>query len=158
VLKELPALVEDLFPVNDRRSISGHSMGGHGALVLALRNNDRYLSASAFSPICNPINCPWGQKAFTNYLGADRRRWAEYDASELMKGGSSQLPILVDQGGSDDFLLDQLRPRALQAAAKESGHPLKYRLQAGYDHSYFFISSFIEDHLRFHAQYLNTKI
>ena len=155
VVKELPALVESVFPVSDQRAISGHSMGGHGALVVALKNAERYASVSAFSPICNPISCPWGQKALGNYLGDDRQSWAQYDASELMKtsdSGSSQLvPALVDQGGADDFLLEQLKPEALEAAAKISAYPLELRLQEGYDHSYFFIASFIEDHLRFHA-------
>ena len=155
VVKELPALVESVFPVSDQRAISGHSMGGHGALVVALKNAERYASVSAFSPITNPINCPWGQKALGNYLGDDRQSWAQYDASELMKtsdSGSSQLvPALVDQGGADDFLLEQLKPEALEAAAKISAYPLELRLQEGYDHSYFFIASFIEDHLRFHA-------
>jgi len=151
VVKELPALVESVFPVSDRRAISGHSMGGHGALVVALRNSERYTSVSAFSPISNPINCPWGQKALANYLGDDRRSWVQYDASELMKACESQLPALVDQGGADDFLVEQLKPAALEAAAALSGYPLELRLQEGYDHSYFFIASFIEDHLRFHA-------
>jgi S-formylglutathione hydrolase len=151
VVKELPALVESLFPVSDQRAISGHSMGGHGALVVALKNAERYSSVSAFSPISNPLNCPWGQKALGNYLGDDRESWAQYDASELMKASESQLPALVDQGGADDFLVEQLKPQALEAAAKESGYPLELRRQEGYDHSYFFIASFIEDHLRFHA-------
>jgi S-formylglutathione hydrolase len=155
VVKELPALVESVFPVSDQRAISGHSMGGHGALVVALKNAERYASVSAFSPICNPTNCPWGQKALGNYLGDDRQSWAQYDASELMKtsasGSSHLVPALVDQGGADDFLLEQLKPEALEAAAKMSAYPLELRLQEGYDHSYFFIASFIEDHLRFHA-------
>jgi S-formylglutathione hydrolase len=151
VVKELPALVESLFPVSDQRAISGHSMGGHGALVVALKNAERYSSVSAFSPISNPINCPWGQKALGNYLGDDRASWAQYDASELIKASESHLPALVDQGGADDFLVEQLKPQALEAAAKESGYPLELRMHEGYDHSYFFIASFIEDHLRFHA-------
>jgi S-formylglutathione hydrolase len=151
VVKELPALVESLFPVSDQRAISGHSMGGHGALVVALKNAERYASVSAFSPISNPVNCPWGQKALGNYLGDDRQTWAQFDASELMKASDSRMPALVDQGGADDFLLEQLKPEALEAAAKASGYPLELRMQEGYDHSYFFIASFIEDHLRFHA-------
>ena len=115
---------------------------------------------SAFSPICNPINCAWGQKALGNYLGDDQEKWAQYDASELMKATNSdeqaikRVPALVDQGGADDFLVDQLKPETLTAAAKASGYPLELRLQEGYDHSYFFIESFIEDHLRFHADNL----
>jgi S-formylglutathione hydrolase len=155
VVKELPALVESAFPVSDQRAISGHSMGGHGALVVALRNAERYASVSAFSPISNPVNCPWGQKALGNYLGDNRQNWAQYDASELMKasvsGSPDWVPALVDQGRGDDFLVEQLKPETLEAAAKVSRYPLQLRLQDGYDHSYFFIASFIEDHLRFHA-------
>ena len=151
VVKELPSLIESEFPVSDQRAISGHSMGGHGALVVALKNVARYSSVSAFSPISNPMNCPWGQKALGNYLGDDRQSWAQYDASELMKASESQLPALVDQGGADNFLVEQLKPEALEAAARQSGYPLELRMQEGYDHSYFFIASFIEDHLRFHA-------
>jgi S-formylglutathione hydrolase len=151
VVKELPALIESTFPVNEQRAISGHSMGGHGALVVALKNVERYASVSAFSPICNPTDCPWGQKALGNYLGDDRDSWAQYDATELMKSTVSRLPALVDQGGADDFLVEQLKPEALEAAAKVGGYPLELRMQEGYDHSYFFIASFIEDHLRFHA-------
>lgn len=154
VVQELPALIEAEFPVSDRRAISGHSMGGHGALVVALRNTERYVSVSAFSPISNPVNCPWGQKALGNYLGDDRQVWAQYDASELMKASVTHLPALVDQGGDDSFLVEQLKPEVLVAAAKQSGYPLEMRLQEGYDHSYFFIASFIEDHLRFHAEKL----
>ncbi|MCB1689153.1 MAG: S-formylglutathione hydrolase [Halioglobus sp.] len=151
VVKELPALIESEFAVSDQRAISGHSMGGHGALVVALRNAQRYSSVSAFSPISNPINCPWGQKALGNYLGDDHQSWAQYDASELMRASTSQMPALVDQGSADNFLVEQLQPEALQAASSQSGYPLELRMQEGYDHSYFFIASFIEDHLRFHA-------
>ena len=154
VVKELPGLMESTFPINDRRSISGHSMGGHGALVIALRNPHKYLSVSAFSPICNPISCAWGEKAFSNYLGEDRLAWRQYDATELMKTSDSSLPILIDQGDADEFLTEQLKPGNLEAIAKERNLRYEYRLQAGYDHSYFFISSFIEDHLRFHAEIL----
>ena len=156
VVKELPALIESTFPVSQQRSISGHSMGGHGALVVALNNVERYASVSAFSPICNPVNCPWGQKALGNYLGDDGQSWVQYDASELMKSSVSHLPALVDQGGDDNFLVEQLKPEALEAAAKVSGYPLELRMQEGYDHSYFFIASFIEDHLRFHAENLKA--
>ena len=154
VVKELPGLMESTFPINDRRSISGHSMGGHGALVIALRNPQEYLSVSAFSPICNPVSCAWGEKAFSNYLGEDRLAWRQYDATELMKTSDSSLPILIDQGDADEFLTEQLKPGNLEAIAKERNLRYEYRLQAGYDHSYFFISSFIEDHLRFHAEIL----
>ena len=152
VATELPALVEAQFSVNDQRCISGHSMGGHGALVVALRNAQRYSSVSAFSPISNPMDCPWGQKALGHYLGDDSQAWAQYDASELMQKCVAHMPALVDQGEADDFLVEQLKPEKLVAAAKVSGYPLQLRMQQGYDHSYFFIASFIEDHLRFHAQ------
>jgi len=154
VVDELPSLVESNFPVTDQRAISGHSMGGHGALIVALRNPERYTSVSAFSPISNPMNCAWGQKAFSQYLGEDRDTWRQYDASELMKASVVQTPTLVDQGGADDFLLDQLKPEALLKSAEVSGYPLELRIQEGYDHSYFFVASFIEDHLRFHAENL----
>ncbi|MEO7937478.1 MAG: S-formylglutathione hydrolase [Burkholderiaceae bacterium] len=155
VLQELPALIESNFPVSDRRSIAGHSMGGHGALVLALRNPERFRSVSAFSPISNPVDCPWGKKALTAYLGDDTDRWADYDASLLMRRASQFVPALVDQGEADDFLVEQLKPETLVAAAQASGYPLVLNRHAGYDHSYFFIASFIEQHLRFHAQHLS---
>ncbi len=155
VVDELPRLVESTFPVSDKRAISGHSMGGHGALVIALRNPERYASVSAFSPITNPMNCPWGQKAFNAYLGKDRESWREHDASELMRGATQFVPALVDQGEGDDFLVEQLKPELLAAAAEASAYPLELRLQEGYDHSYYFIASFIDDHLRFHAAHLN---
>jgi len=156
VLQELPALIEALFPVSDKRAISGHSMGGHGALTLALKNPQRFTSVSAFSPISNPSRCPWGIKAFSAYLGNDREQWLAYDSSELMRNSpaSAHLPALVDQGLADDFLSNQLHPETLEDAAKASGYPLTLRRHEGYDHSYYFISSFIDDHLRFHAQYL----
>ena len=151
VVQELPALIEANFPVSDKRGIAGHSMGGHGALICALKNPGRYQSVSAFSPISNPMNCPWGEKAFSLYLGEERSRWREWDASVLIAEASEKLPILVDQGDRDDFLEGQLKPQALQAAAKAAGHPLTLRMQPGYDHSYYFIASFIDDHLRHHA-------
>ncbi|NMG31414.1 S-formylglutathione hydrolase [Aromatoleum evansii] len=151
VVEELPALVEASFPVSDARGISGHSMGGHGALVCALRNPGRYRSVSAFAPITNPMNCPWGEKAFSRYLGEERTRWREWDASVLIADAKERLPLLVDQGDRDDFLATQLKPEALEAAARAAGHPLTLRTQPGYDHSYYFIASFIEDHLRHHA-------
>ena len=155
VVNELPALIESMFPVSDKRAIAGHSMGGHGALTIALRNPERYQSVSAFSPIGNPINCPWGQKAFTAYLGKDTSTWREYDASLLMREASQKVPALVDQGEADDFLAEQLKPETLEAAASSNNYPLELRSHEGYDHSYYFISSFIEDHLNFHAGYLN---
>ena len=151
VVDELPALVEANFPVTDARAISGHSMGGHGALVVALRNPGRYRSVSAFSPIGCPSRVPWGEKAFTAYLGDDREAWTRYDASELVKTATERLPILVDQGGDDEFLDGQLRPQLLQVAAESAGHPLRLRMQPGYDHSYYFIASFIGDHIAHHA-------
>ena len=151
VVTELPALVEANFPVSDARAISGHSMGGHGALVCALKNPGRYRSVSAFAPIANPSACPWGEKAFSRYLGAERARWLEWDACALIAGASERLPLLVDQGEADGFLAEQLRPEALRTACAAAGHPLTLRLQAGYDHSYYFIASFIDEHLRHHA-------
>ncbi len=151
VVHELPALVEAHFPVSQRRGISGHSMGGHGALVCALRNPGHYQSVSAFAPISNPSNCPWGEKAFSGYLGDDRARWREWDACALLAEASEKLPILIDQGDRDDFLDSQLKPQLLQAQAQAQAHPLWLRLQPGYDHSYYFIASFIDDHLRHHA-------
>jgi len=151
VVSELPTLIEANFPASDARSISGHSMGGHGALVCALRNPGRYRSISAFSPICNPMDCPWGEKAFGRYLGDERNRWREWDSSVLLGQAKEQLPLLVDQGDRDDFLATQLKPEVLQKTASDVGYPLTLRLQPGYDHSYYFIASFIDDHLRHHA-------
>ena len=151
VADELPALVEANFPVTRARAISGHSMGGHGALVLALRNPGRYRSVSAFSPIVAPSKVPWGEKALTAYLGEDRAKWNAWDACELVKQASHRLPLLVDQGGDDEFLDGQLRPQLLQAAAVASGHPLQLRMRPGYDHSYYFIASFIGEHIAYHA-------
>lgn len=154
ITKELPAIVEANLPVNNNKSISGHSMGGHGALTIGLKNQQAYQSISAFSPITNPINCPWGQKAFTAYLGADKASWQQYDACELLKAKKAVLPILVDQGDADQFLVEQLKPEALEMAAKESDSQLDLCMQTGYDHSYFFISSFIGEHIAFHAKHL----
>lgn len=156
IVDELPALIEASFSVSDQRAISGHSMGGHGALSIALKNPERYTSVSAFSPICSPTQCPWGEKAFTHYLGQDRSTWEQYDSALLMaqSSDSKQLPALVDQGDADGFLEEQLKPQLLENAAQASNYPLTLRMQSGYDHSYFFISSFFEDHLRFHANHL----
>ncbi|MFL0798565.1 MAG: S-formylglutathione hydrolase [Cellvibrionaceae bacterium] len=159
IVRELPELLEKHFPVSDRRAISGHSMGGHGALSIALKNPDCYSSVSAFSPICHPSSCPWGEKAFSQYLGEDKSTWAEYDSALLMERCSPEahLPMLVDQGDADNFLNDQLLPGELQGSANKVGYPLTLRMQPGYDHSYFFISSFIEDHLNFHHKNLFPK-
>ncbi|UUM30743.1 S-formylglutathione hydrolase [Vibrio japonicus] len=155
VTQELPALIEANFPVSELKSISGHSMGGHGALTIGLKNAAAYRSISAFSPISNPMQCPWGQKAFNAYLGSDFSTWQQYDASELLKQAKAELPILVDQGDADGFLVEQLKPEALLAAAQVHGSDVKLRMQPGYDHSYYFISSFIDEHLAFHAKHLN---
>jgi S-formylglutathione hydrolase len=156
VVNELAACIEANFSVDpDRAAIFGHSMGGHGALTIALRNPDRYRSVSAFAPIASPMRCPWGEKALTGYLGADRGRWREYDATALVEArGWSGPPILVDQGTKDPFVESQLKPELLQDACRRSGVPLDLRFRNGYDHSYFFIATFIEDHLRFHARHL----
>jgi len=157
VVHELPALVEARFPVSDRRALSGHSMGGHGALVCALKNPGRYQSVSAFAPICHPSACPWGEKAFTHYLGPDRDAWRQWDATLLLPHAPERLPILIDQGEADEFLATQLSPDALAAAARACGHPLTLRRHPGYDHSYHFIASFIDEHLRYHADFLTPK-
>lgn len=159
VTQELPALVERAFPVTQVRAISGHSMGGHGALVVGLRNPGRYCSISAFSPIANPCDCPWGQKAFSHYLGDDRSTWETYDASHLLARHENEPrpPILVDQGEADGFLEAQLKPERLKEAARTSDYPLRLRLQPGYDHSYYFITSFIDEHLEFHAQQMKRQ-
>jgi S-formylglutathione hydrolase len=153
---ELFNLIGANFPVDVKRAgIFGHSMGGHGALSLGLRNPDKFRSISAFSPIASPIRSPWGEKAFTGYLGEDRRIWEDYDATCLLQhGGWNGAPLLVDQGTSDRFLETQLKPELLQVACAEAGVPLTLRMQDGYDHSYFFIATFTEDHLRHHAAYL----
>jgi len=156
VVHELPALVEAELPANGARAISGHSMGGHGALVIALKNPGRYRSVSAFSPIVAPSQVPWGEKAFGAYLGDDRAAWRAYDATALVEGATERLPLLVDQGNADEFLDGQLRPQLLQAACEAAGHPLTLRLQPGYDHSYYFIQSFIGDHIAHHAQALHA--
>ena len=157
VTRELPALVEGRFPVaTDRRGVFGHSMGGHGALVAALRNPQLYRSVSAFAPICDPVAVPWGEKAFGNYLGPDRARWEAWDASLLMARSPFPGPILVDQGLEDQFLTTQLLPETLETAAARSGQSLTLRRHDRYDHSYWFIQSFIEEHLRWHADKLGT--
>ena len=160
VSKELPEVVANNFPADlDRQGIFGHSMGGHGALTIGLRNLDVYQSISAFSPICSPINCPWGQKALGNYLGGNQDDWAEYDACEVIKSlqAMPSSPVLVDQGLDDQFLKDELHPYLLEEACKERGLDLKLRRHKGYDHGYYFISSFIEDHIRHHADILRAR-
>lgn len=157
IVEELPSVVRQHFPVNGRESISGHSMGGHGALILALRHPGRFSSVSAFAPIVNPMACPWGQKAFTSYLGSDQSRWRQYDACELVANGASRQRLFIDQGEADQFLDEQLKPERLEAVCEEHDHPLTLRRQPGYDHSYFFIASFIEDHLRYHAEHLMKR-
>ncbi len=156
VVSELPSLIEANFPATDARGISGHSMGGHGALVIALRNPGRYRSVSAFSPIVAPTQVPWGQKALAAYLGTDRNTWREWDATELVASASERLPLLVDQGGADEFLDTQLKPELLQAACASAGHRLELRLQPGYDHGYYFIESFIGEHIAHHASALKA--
>jgi S-formylglutathione hydrolase len=156
VADELPALVERGFAVSHRRGIFGHSMGGHGALITALRHPGRYASVSAFSPIVAPGRVPWGEKALTAYLGDDRDAWRAWDASELVATAREKLPILVDQGEADEFLATQLRPDLLETACGAAGHPLTVRRHAGYDHSYYFIASFIGEHIAHHARALRT--
>ena len=153
---ELPALVQSQFAVSQRCAISGHSMGGHGALIMALKNPGKYVSVSAFAPIVNPTQVPWGQKAFTHYLGDDTEKWLAWDSCALMLNSKPEdaLPILIDQGDADQFLAGQLQPAVLAEAARQKDWPLTLRIQPGYDHSYYFIASFIEDHLRFHAEHL----
>jgi len=153
VTQELRALVEKQLPVDGKHSgIFGHSMGGHGALVLGLRNPDLYKSISAFAPICAPMRAPWGQKAFSAYLGNNRDDWARYDATELLKSAKCKTPILIDQGMDDEFLKEQLLTEEFRKAAQ--GYPASIRMRDGYDHSYFFISTFIEEHFAFHAEIL----
>ncbi len=156
VVDELPALVAENLPIDfDRAGIFGHSMGGHGALTIALKNPGRYRSASAFAPICSPLNCPWGHKALGNYIGDDRQAWKQYDTTELVKVADRQLPVLVDQGDEDNFLAEQLKTELLEQASSDAKYPMTIRMQAGYDHSYFFIASFIGEHIAFHRQHLN---
>ncbi|MDX2427154.1 MAG: S-formylglutathione hydrolase, partial [Xanthomonadales bacterium] len=149
VSKELPALVEAKLPVTDKRSVSGHSMGGHGALMCALKAPLHYQSVSAFSPICHSSESPWGVKAFSHYLGEDRNVWRDWDATQLVCTVEKQLPILIDQGSDDNFLGEELKPGSLEQACICTHHPLEVRMQEGYDHSYYFIASFIDDHLRY---------
>ena len=161
VVEELPALINAEFPVDGSKvAISGHSMGGHGALTVALKNPERYCSVSAFSPICSPINCPWGQKALSKYIGDESQgHWNSQDTVELVKTADDQLkqsmPVLVDQGDADNFLAEQLNTQLLIDTAEQVGFPMQIRFQSGYDHSYFFIASLIGEHIRFHSNYLS---
>ncbi|NIB43048.1 S-formylglutathione hydrolase [Pseudomaricurvus alkylphenolicus] len=156
IREELPALVEAEFPVDsDRCGIFGHSMGGHGALTIGLKNQDKFKTISAFAPIVSPMNCPWGEKALSNYLGDDQENWRQYDTCELIrKNATRQQPILVDQGDADQFLQEQLKPELLQQACALAEYELTLRMQPGYDHSYFFMASFIGEHIEFHASHL----
>ena len=155
VVRELPQVVAANLPAKPHATgIFGHSMGGHGALTLALKNPERYKSVSAFSPIAAPMQCPWGKKAFANYLGPDTQAWREYDATELVARRAFNGPILIDQGTADQFLAEQLLPEKFAAAAAKSGQRLNLRMQPGYDHGYYFIQTFMADHLRHHAEQL----
>jgi S-formylglutathione hydrolase len=156
--KELPALIAKEFPADmEKQAIFGHSMGGHGALTIALRNPDRYKSVSAFAPIVSPLNCPWGEKALGGYLGSDQQTWREYDTCALIEDGARVADILVDQGTSDNFLEEQLKPQLLAEACDKAGIKLSLNMREGYDHSYYFISTFMEGHLRWHAERLGAR-
>ena len=155
--QELPDLIAANFPTDmDRQGITGHSMGGHGALTIALRNSGRFRSVSAFAPIVSPLNCPWGEKALTGYIGANRNDWRQYDACALIEDGARLPDLLVDQGEGDNFLHEQLKPGLLVLACKKAGIPATIRMQPGYDHSYYFISSFMADHVAWHAERLKA--
>ena len=155
IVDELQGLLVHHFPADAKRQgITGHSMGGHGALTIGLKNPHLFKSISAFSPICAPTQCPWGHKALGGYLGEDKTLWGFYDATELVKQGKKSGEILIDQGDADDFLQEQLKPELFEAACADMGQPLKLRMQPGYDHSYYFISTFIGDHISFHADRL----
>jgi S-formylglutathione hydrolase len=158
VTRELPEIIAAILPAADgsRQSIMGHSMGGHGALVSALRNPGRYRSVSAFAPICAPSQVPWGQKAFSGYLGTDRHLWAEYDATALVEQVRRPGEILIDQGTADKFLTEQLRPALFAEACERTGQQLRLRMQPGYDHSYWFIQTFLPDHMAWHAAALGV--
>lgn len=161
VIKELPALINQNFPTLPKViGVSGHSMGGHGALSLSLRYPEHFVSVSAFSPICAPIQCPWGQKAFSNYLGADKSLWQSYDTCELVARSASGFVSapLIDQGTQDGFLEEQLKPELLQKACDEKGVPVQIRMQEGYDHSYYFVASFIGEHIAHHAAHFQEAM
>ncbi len=152
IVSELPKIITAELPINvNRASIFGHSMGGHGALTIALKNPGKFCSVSAFSPICSPMNCPWGEKALSGYLGDNRDSWHSYDACALVSAARERLPLFVDQGAADEFLESQLKPDLLQKACEAYDHPLTLRMHPGYDHSYYFIASFVGDHIAHHA-------
>ncbi|WP_417597786.1 S-formylglutathione hydrolase [Pararhodobacter oceanensis] len=155
--EELPALIAEHFPVDlNRQAITGHSMGGHGALTIGLRNPERFKSVSAFAPIVAPTQCPWGHKALGGYLGEDRAAWAEYDACKLIEGGARVAALKVDQGGADGFLEEQLKPELLRETCETAGQVVELEIHDGYDHSYYFISSFMPAHIDWHAKYLKA--
>ena len=157
VTQELPELIDANFPViPGLRSISGHSMGGHGALICALKNSGMYRSASAFAPICNPVNSAWGQGCFSSYLGDDTSSWEAYDATCLVTAGAEKLPVLIDHGLDDEFLAEYLHPQKLKSACDAAKFPINLRMHEGYDHSYHFIATFIGEHLRFHEKSLRS--
>ncbi|WP_417586652.1 S-formylglutathione hydrolase [Pararhodobacter oceanensis] len=157
VEEELPALIAEHFPVDlNRQAITGHSMGGHGALTIGLRNPERFKSVSAFAPISAPTQCPWGHKALGGYLGEDRAAWAEYDACKLIEGGARVAALKVDQGGADGFLEEQLKPELLRETCETAGQVVELEIHDGYDHSYYFISSFMPAHIDWHAKYLKA--
>ena len=156
IIHELPKVIEEHFPVKkDTQGIFGHSMGGHGALTLALKYPHNFRSVSAFAPICAPSQCPWGKKAFTAYFGENKEDWLKHDANELMKTSSLNIPMLIDQGSEDEFLEKELNFKKFEVTCSSKNYPATFRMQKGYDHSYFFIASFIEDHIRFHAKELS---
>lgn len=154
IVHELPQFIEANFSVSNVKGIFGHSMGGHGALMIALKNPEIFKSVSAFSPIVAPTQVPWGEKAFTAYLGTDKKTWSEYDTVELIAKASKRLPLLVDQGTSDEFIANQLKPELLKNACEKAGHPLTLNMREGYDHSYYFIASFVGEHIKHHAKEL----
>jgi S-formylglutathione hydrolase len=156
VSKELPAIIESHFNVSGKKSSIGHSMGGHGALMIALKNPDQYMSVSAFSPIVAPTQSMWGKIIFKGYLGQDESQWLDYDSCELIKKCNKRIPLLVDIGSDDEYLTEQLKPQALQKVCEQYDHPLTLRIQPGYDHSYYFIATFIGEHLRYHGEYLHA--
>ena len=157
VTRDLLETIDANFPTDPaRRAIMGHSMGGHGALTIGLKNPGRFSSFSAFSPIVAPTECPWGKKAFSNYLGSDTSTWDAYDTCKLLGQATEQRPILIDQGTADNFLEEQLKTHLIEEASSAANYPIEVRMQEGYDHSYYFIASFIEDHLRFHAAHLQA--
>lgn len=162
ITSELPKIIGENFPINSAsQAISGHSMGGHGALSLALKNPDLYQSVSAFSPICSPMNCPWGEKALTSYLGNNRETWKNYDSCYLIEqsaNANKKFELLIEQGEADNFIDNELKPSLLLAACKNANYPINYRIRAGYDHSYYFIATFIAEHIAFHAQHLQSAV